>query len=239
MFLLLIITLRFRIGKGVVKEKEIKLYTIISYSYLDYCISCPGIEPRKKHEFLLFIYLKKYLFLASPSDCSGQLDQGLHSGIVPPKAGRVVTGHPIDTSAQVYPSYYSGSYAHAVADIKVLPSGYLADTPEVALAKSAHFAEKAKASTAAAASPDTGDYPAYPSSPCKFTDAKNRAHVISLRHGGPARGLPKVAPLQHRDRMLYLTFPARCSLRGTIWKMYVAARWSPGGTTLTVSIALS
>ncbi|KAL1457772.1 hypothetical protein WDU94_007966 [Cyamophila willieti] len=49
--------------------------------------------------------------------------------------------------------YYAGSYAHSVADIKVLPSGYLADTPEVAHAKAAHFAEKAKSSAAATYAP--------------------------------------------------------------------------------------
>lgn len=42
----------------------------------------------------------------------------------------------------------------APARITVLPSGYLADTPEVAHAKSAHFTEKARAAAAAAVNPE-------------------------------------------------------------------------------------
>uniref|UniRef100_A0A8D8XLQ3 Cuticle protein n=1 Tax=Cacopsylla melanoneura TaxID=428564 RepID=A0A8D8XLQ3_9HEMI len=58
---------------------------------------------------------------------------------------------------------YSAGYAHAPpADIKVLPSGYLADTPEVAHAKAAHLAEKAKvASKAAYYAPAPYAAPAY------------------------------------------------------------------------------
>uniref|UniRef100_A0A8D9A1Y9 Cuticle protein n=1 Tax=Cacopsylla melanoneura TaxID=428564 RepID=A0A8D9A1Y9_9HEMI len=58
--------------------------------------------------------------------------------------------------------YYAGAYAHSVADIKVLPSGFLADTPEVAHAKAAHLAEKAKvASKAAYYAPAPYAAPAY------------------------------------------------------------------------------
>lgn len=57
--------------------------------------------------------------------------------------------------------FYAGAYAHAPADIQVLPSGYLADTPEVTAAKTAHFAEQAKAAAAAAASPEHPVYYGY------------------------------------------------------------------------------
>ncbi|KAI5742978.1 hypothetical protein M8J77_013266 [Diaphorina citri] len=41
---------------------------------------------------------------------------------------------------------YASPYAYTPASITVLPNGYLADTPEVAAAKVAHFAEHARAS---------------------------------------------------------------------------------------------
>ncbi|KAI5737000.1 hypothetical protein M8J76_009234 [Diaphorina citri] len=61
-----------------------------------------------------------------------------------------------------YPAY-AGAYAHAPADIKVLPNGFLADTPEVAHAKAAHLAEKAKVASKAAYAPAPYAYaaPAY------------------------------------------------------------------------------
>uniref|UniRef100_A0A8D9EWS3 Cuticle protein n=1 Tax=Cacopsylla melanoneura TaxID=428564 RepID=A0A8D9EWS3_9HEMI len=64
--------------------------------------------------------------------------------------------------ATYYGDYYGSSYAHyPAADIKVLPSGYLADTPEVAHAKVAHEVAKGYAAAAAAANPDYTSY-AYP-----------------------------------------------------------------------------
>lgn len=61
-----------------------------------------------------------------------------------------------------YAGPYAGAYAYGPAQITVLPSGYLADTPEVAASKVAHEAAKASAAAAAAASPDyTSYYPFY------------------------------------------------------------------------------
>lgn len=49
-------------------------------------------------------------------------------------------------AAPVYPSYYNYPYYSGPFAIPVvLPDGHLADTPEVAAAKAAHFAEVAKA----------------------------------------------------------------------------------------------
>uniref|UniRef100_A0A8D8M497 Cuticle protein n=1 Tax=Cacopsylla melanoneura TaxID=428564 RepID=A0A8D8M497_9HEMI len=61
-------------------------------------------------------------------------------------------------AAPAYPAY-AGAYAHyPAADIKVLPSGFLADTPEVAHAKAAHEVAKGYVAAAAAASPDYDSY---------------------------------------------------------------------------------
>lgn len=61
-----------------------------------------------------------------------------------------------------YYPVYGGAYAYSPAHITVLPSGYLADTPEVAASKVTHEAAKASAAAAAAASPDyTSYYPFY------------------------------------------------------------------------------
>ncbi|KAL1457766.1 hypothetical protein WDU94_007960, partial [Cyamophila willieti] len=68
--------------------------------------------------------------------------------------------------APYYGGYYGYSaYAHSPpADIKVLPNGYLADTPEVSHAKAAHEVAKGYVAAAAAANPDYDSYshaPAY------------------------------------------------------------------------------
>ncbi|KAI5736822.1 hypothetical protein M8J76_007502 [Diaphorina citri] len=70
-----------------------------------------------------------------------------------------------------YAAPYAGAYAHGPAQITVLPSGYLADTPEVAHAKAAHFAEKAKSAAAAAANPDYESY-AYAPAPYAYAAPK-------------------------------------------------------------------
>uniref|UniRef100_A0A8D8USR9 Uncharacterized protein n=1 Tax=Cacopsylla melanoneura TaxID=428564 RepID=A0A8D8USR9_9HEMI len=47
----------------------------------------------KSHQKLghIHCFCQKRNILSSPSDCSGQRDQGLQSGTVPPKAGRMVS----------------------------------------------------------------------------------------------------------------------------------------------------
>ncbi|CAH0388770.1 unnamed protein product [Bemisia tabaci] len=60
------------------------------------------------------------------------------------------SGHAV---AVPYAAQYTGHYAGPYAVPVVTPSGHLADTPEVAAAKAAHFAEHAKASGHAVAVP--------------------------------------------------------------------------------------
>ncbi|KAL1457992.1 hypothetical protein WDU94_008169 [Cyamophila willieti] len=95
-----------------------------------------------------------------------------------------------------YLNYYkSFGQNNAPAAITVLPSGYLADTPEVSAAKAAHLAEVAKASYAAtpiAVSPTyNNDYYRYASpyaSPYAYTPAQ-----ITVLPNGYLADTPEVA----------------------------------------------
>lgn len=60
--------------------------------------------------------------------------------------------------APAYPAYAGGYAYYGPADIKVLPNGYLADTPEVAQARAAHLVAKSYVAAAAAANPDYDSY---------------------------------------------------------------------------------
>lgn len=77
-----------------------------------------------------------------------------------------------------HPGSYYKSYAHHQAPI-VTPSGYLADTPEVAAAKAAHFAEKAKVS----------HYNAIP--------VPSYNHIPTYSHVPTAAAYPQVGPDGH------------------------------------------
>ncbi|KAI5736772.1 hypothetical protein M8J76_006912 [Diaphorina citri] len=86
-------------------------------------------------------------------------------------------GEAPDYVTSYYLNYYKNlGSQYAPAAISVLPSGYLADTPEVAAAKSAHFAEYAKAAYAAgASSPVPAAVPVQVAVPVAYNNDYNRA----------------------------------------------------------------
>ncbi|KAI5742129.1 hypothetical protein M8J77_003622 [Diaphorina citri] len=85
-----------------------------------------------------------------------------------------------------YRTYYPNTY-NAPATITVLPNGYLADTPEVASAKAAHFAEHAKALYSAGASQAYSGVSSY-ASPYAYTPAS-----ITVLPNGYLADTPEVA----------------------------------------------
>uniref|UniRef100_A0A1B6M1F1 Uncharacterized protein n=1 Tax=Graphocephala atropunctata TaxID=36148 RepID=A0A1B6M1F1_9HEMI len=77
-----------------------------------------------------------------------------------------------------YPYYGYGGLANPV----VLPSGYLADTPEVASAKATHSARLASAAAAAAAAPDYDGYGGPVVTPAGFLADTPEVAAAKARH---------------------------------------------------------